>query len=226
MKRALATLVGLCACSPGRIEPPPGPEPALVPADSWCVTLGSVRNDNGQRFVDSEEMRAVTAAATEPAAEVRFTYLGPTATSSMLASGMVFRQIGLKLLAADSCNVLYVMWRLDPDPGLVVMLKRNPGKTLGSECGDQGYRTVRPRASLPLPEMAVGAPHVLRAALVAGELTVRVDGEVVWRGAAPPEAAELQGPVGVRTDNGRFSLDLWAPAGATTTGPCPRGGRD
>lgn len=201
-------------------------EPTLAPAGPLCVTLGKLVARDGQQHVESDKMRAVTAAPRPPSAELRFTYLGPTATTSALASGAVRRQIGLKLLAADGCNLLYVMWRLDPQPGLVVSLKRNPGQHLSLECGNRGYRNVTPRRSAPLPSVAVGVPHRLAAALVDGELTVQADGAPVWSGPVPPETAQLSGPVGIRSDNGRFALDLRAPPAAAAAAPCPRGEAD
>src|SRR5262249_34465248 len=127
---------------------------------------------------------------------------------------------------ANSCNVLYVMWRLEPTPDLVVALKSNPGQQINAECSDRGYTTLRPQATGPLPAIATAEPHVLHAALLDGTLTVRADGAEGWRGGGPPEASALVGPVGLRTDNGRFALDLWAPAGATDADRCPRGEPD
>jgi hypothetical protein len=163
---------------------------------------------------------------TAPVAELKFTYLGPTARAAALGSGVMRRQIGLKLKAADSCNVLYVMWRLEPEAKLVVSLKRNPGQHLHAECGNRGYRNLLPRSSAPLPAVVVGAPHTLRAALVGSELGVLVDGAPVWSGTVPPETAELDGPVGLRTDNGRFELELLAPAGPARAGRCDSGEDD
>jgi hypothetical protein len=206
----LAPLLGATGCWGA-----PASEPPLTTVYRWCVTSGDVLDTgNGGRFVDVDAMRAVASAATAPAAELRFTYVGPTADTSMLDSGAVRRQVGLKLLAANSCNVLYVMWRLDPVA------------ELGAECGDQGYRTLRPIESGPLPAVVAGEPHVLHAALVGAELTVTADGALVFRGRVPAEGTALEGPVGVRTDNGRFALALAAPAGNDNGGGCPRGDLD
>jgi hypothetical protein len=40
---------------------------------------------------------------------------------------------------------------------------------------------------------------------------VFVDDGLVWDGPLPPEALSLRGPVGFRTDNGSFDLELFAP---------------
>jgi hypothetical protein len=39
-------------------------------------------------------------------------------------------------------------------------------------------------------------------------LRVEVDGALAWRGTLPAEAFAFDGPVGIRTDNGRFAVDL------------------
>jgi hypothetical protein len=200
--------------------------PMLRPLTSLCVTLGALTPKNGGHVVDSPKVRAVATVQTAPVAELRFRYLGPTVETAALRSGAMRRQIGVKLRAADSCNLLYVMWRLEPEAKLVVSLKRNPGQHLHAECGTRGYQNLVPRRSAPLPAVAVGARHVLRAALVGGELTVLVDGAPAWSGTVPPETAEIDGPVGLRTDNGRFELELWAPAGPAATGRCWRGEGD
>ncbi|MEA2623963.1 MAG: hypothetical protein QOD06_8 [Candidatus Binatota bacterium] len=160
-------------------------------------------------------MRAVVTSPTLPAAELRFVYRGPSAEAAPLASGELRRQIGLKLRAQDGCNVVYVMWRIEPQSGLVVSMKQNPGKSRHAECGDRGYRNVKPERSARLPEIRAGEPHVLRAAMHADRVEVRADGEVVWAGSLGGGALEFDGPVGVRTDNGEFELSLSAAPSAT-----------
>ena len=39
-------------------------------------------------------------------------------------------------------------------------------------------------------------------------MRVSVDGTVVWEGDLGPEALTFDGPVGVRTDNGRFEFQF------------------
>ena len=60
-------------------------------------------------------------------AEARFKYLGPTSQEARLGSGESRRQFGLRLRAQDPCNLVYAMWRIEPEPMLVVSVKRNPG---------------------------------------------------------------------------------------------------
>ena len=141
-------------------------------------------------------------------AELRFTYLGATREQKPLASGEMRRQVGLKLRARDGCNVVYVMWRIEPKPGLVVSVKSNPGMHRSDDCGNGGYQTVKPRTKARVPELEAGDRHTLRAELQGATLTVRVDGEPVWQGALPAEALSFDGPVGLRTDNGRFQVEL------------------
>ena len=119
------------------------------------------------------------------------------------------RQIGLKLRAEDGCNLLYAMWRLAPKPGLVVSLKRNPGQHSSGDCGASGYTNHRPRRGSPAPALEPGVRHTLHAEQRGNELIVSVDGATAWQGELPAEALSLVGPSGLRSDNGRFDLELW-----------------
>jgi hypothetical protein len=74
--------------------------------------------------------------------------------------------------------------------------------------------------SVPTIDMA------LMAALEDTEPTVGADGAVVWAGGVPPEIGQIDGPVGRRTDNGQFALQLRAPAGQPSGAPCLRGESD
>jgi hypothetical protein len=49
----------------------------------------------------------------------------------------------------------------------------------------------------------------LQAELRARDLTVRVDGAIVWDGTLPPEIADFDGPVGLRSDNARFEFEYF-----------------
>ncbi|HEY8079048.1 MAG TPA: hypothetical protein VIF62_33175, partial [Labilithrix sp.] len=118
------------------------------------------------------------------------------------------RQIGIKLRAHDGCNLVYVMWRIEPEGKLVVSTKNNPGEDKTAECGASGYETLNPAFSVPLPKVVVGEQHELHAAIVNGFLIVRVDGKNVWIGKLDAEALALSGPIGLRTDNGKFRIAL------------------
>jgi hypothetical protein len=51
------------------------------------------------------------------------------------------RQSGLKLRAQNGCNLVYAMWRSEPESKLGVSVTRNPGLNASSERGN----------SVPLP---------------------------------------------------------------------------
>jgi hypothetical protein len=173
------------------------------------ATQGALKSEaDGQVRVETPKMRAVASGTTGAVTELRFTYLGPTEEQQPLASGELRRQLGLKLRARDGCNVVYVMWRLAPKPGLVVSLKRNPGQSTSAECGNRGYSTVRPERQARVPELKSGEAHVLRAELEGRALRIRVDGASVWEGELPAEALTFDGPPGVRTDNARVDMQL------------------
>lgn len=200
---ALAAALGsLAADGSVRLRP--------VPARELHVTQGELRWEGGAARIDGPRLRAVAPGRDGERAELRFTYLGPSRDEVPLGSGELRAQLGLKLRAADACNVIYAMWRLAPDPVLAVQVKRNPGATNSADCGNRGYTTVRPRTVVPLGRPAPGATHTLGAEIQGDRLEVRVDGRAVWEGELPPESAALRGPPGVRTDNVRAVLELRA----------------
>jgi hypothetical protein len=182
-----------------------------VPRGALCVTEGEIGAEGGDRLtVESTKMRAYVNTWTGDALEARFTYLGPTAEESALASGAIRRQFGLKLRAGNACNLVYAMWRIEPESKLVISIKRNPGQTQSSECGNRGYTNIKPRHAAPVPPLEPGRAHTLAAAIEGSELRVTADGREVWEGDLGEEAGELRGPVGVRSDNARLALELKA----------------
>jgi len=202
-------------------------ETRLTPIEraKLCVTEGAIEELSGRRLlVSAPKMRAFLTAATTPLVEARVTYQGPTEQAARLGSGEMRRQFGLKLRAQDGCNLVYAMWRIDPESKLVVSVKRNPGMSRSSECGNRGYTNIKARRSSPIPRMNPGESHTLRAEMNGSEMRVSVDGRAVWEGDVGPEALSLNGPVGVRTDNGRFQFELFAeelPRNApATASPC------
>ena len=52
--------------------------------------------------------------------------------------------------------------------------------------------------------------HTLVAELSGTEMRVFVDDGLVWEGSVGPEALNLEGPVGVRSDNARLEVELRA----------------
>jgi hypothetical protein len=133
---------------------------------------------------------------------------GAVADAQALASGAMRRQIALKMRAQDPCNLLYVSWRIEPKSQVVVQLKLDPSQHTSAECGNGGYVTIKPRRSAVPPPLADGQLHRMDARLDGTALTVAIDGRPVWDGAVGDAVRQLQGPVGVRSDNGRFDFAL------------------
>jgi hypothetical protein len=180
-----------------------------VSRERLCVTEGAIEKADDDRLsVDAPKMRAYVNRWTTQSAELRFTYLGGTSTESKLGSGAIRRQFGLKLHAQDPCNLVYAMWRLDPESKLVVSVKRNPEQHTSAECGNRGYVNIKPRRASAVPHLESGQSHTLRAEMNNTDLTVFVDDHKVWEGDLGPDAAKLDGPVGIRSDNARLEFEL------------------
>jgi hypothetical protein len=184
---------------------------APVAKANLCVTEGALEALPGQRLaVNVPKMRAYVNAYTQPVAEVRFTYLGSTGNEAPLASGEMRRQFGLKLRAQDACNLVYAMWRIEPESKLVVSVKSNPGQHTSAQCSNHGYQNIKPRRSSPVPTLSPGETHTLRAQMRGAEMEVFADNALVWEGPIGPEALAFDGPVGIRSDNARLQIDLQA----------------
>lgn len=152
-------------------------------------------------------MRAETAVAgPADAAELHFIYRGPSHETSLLANGTLRRQIGVKVRARDTCNVVYVMWHIAPTTGIHVSVKFNPSAHTHQACGATGYLNVPATKSSPIREISARTLRVLRAAIHGDRIEVIVDGTPVWEGVLPQEARSLRGPAGVRSDNGEFDF--------------------
>jgi hypothetical protein len=182
-----------------------------VDRGSLCITEGTIGKAAGDRLsVDVPKMRAYVNAHTAQSIEVHFTYRGPTQKQSALGSGEQRRQFGLKLRAHDPCNLVYAMWRIDPESKLVVSVKRNPTQHTSAECGNHGYQNVKPRRTADVPRLRPGEAHTLRAEMKKEELRVFVDDRQVWEGEVGSEAANLEGPIGIRSDNASLEFNLKA----------------
>jgi hypothetical protein len=162
---------------------------------------------DGSFEVSDACFRAV-APGTGRAARLAFTYLGPSTQAEALASGELRRQVGLKLRAQDTCNVISVMWHVAPDARIEVSVKQNAGQSEHAQCRDAGYSFIRPTHEVPVAPIAVGTQHVLAARLDAAALSVEADGQLVWQGQLPSTALALQGPFGLRTDNAHALMQL------------------
>jgi hypothetical protein len=156
-------------------------------------------------------VRAVVAGSSGSAAGMQFIYRGPSRGTAPLASGELRRQIGLKLRAQDTCNVVYVMWRIAPTSGIHVQVKSNPGRQKRhEECRDRGYQTIRPESRRPVPDVRPGESHSLDGFIDGGRLRVLADGVLAWEGTLPDEALDFTGPAGLRSDNGEFEVEFRA----------------
>jgi len=193
--------------------------PAKAPAPAWfsvgrnslCVTEGAIKEAEGNRLsVDVPKMRAYVNRWTAQAIEARFTYLGPTVVQAPLASGEIRRQFGLKLRAQDGCNLIYAMWRFEPESKLVVSVKSNPSEHTSAECGNRGYRNIKAIKASPVPLVHPGELHIFRAEMTEAEMIVFIDGTLVWAGNVGPETLSSDGPVGIRSDNARLDLEVRA----------------
>jgi hypothetical protein len=181
-----------------------------VPRQNIVVTAGAVEaiGGSGEMHVDSGGMRAEILGASSDDVELDFVYRGPSHVTTPLANGEVRRQIGLKLRAQDTCNVVSVMWHLEPAPGIAVAVKRNEGQREHAECGTRGYANIAPESSDAPPFVDRGEHHRLRARIDGDVLRVYADGAPVWEGKLPAEAFAIEGPAGVRSDNGAFDFAL------------------
>jgi hypothetical protein len=178
---------------------------------SLCVTEGAIEELPGERLsVSVSKMRAYLNAFTPQLVEAHFTYLGPTGNEARLGSGELRRQFGLKLRTQDACNLVYVMWRIEPESKVVVSVKSNPGQHSSAQCGNRGYRNIKPRRSTPVPTLRSGDAHTLRAEMNGAEMKVFADNSLVWEGSVGQDALGFDGPVGIRSDNARLQIDLRA----------------
>lgn len=176
-----------------------------------CVTKGQIADLS----IAEPTMRAYAVGVGGDAASLTFTYKGESQDTRELASGQARRQIGLKLRAQDSCNVVYVMWRLDPRPKIDVSVKFNANMTTHEQCGADGYAKVRPYKKTFIPAFEYGKTHTLRAEIVGSELFAWIDGKLLWQGKLPDAARLMRGPAGIRSDNVQFDIvELSAPSGA------------
>ncbi|HEY5925774.1 MAG TPA: hypothetical protein VIV11_29005 [Kofleriaceae bacterium] len=209
---ALALLIAACSGDKPR-APGPIAEPKPTQAHELCITNGTV---------GAPAVRGYARGSTGDSATLAFTYDGVTATTSALASGATRAQLGLKLRAQNSCNVIYVMWRVSPKSEITVQVKANPGSATHEDCGITGYTRVKAAVRKPPPALEPNTQHTLAAAIERDELVVWADHEVVWRGTLPAPARNLTGPAGFRIDNvkAKVSLDGVTLANAIARSEC------
>lgn len=213
MNSRLHVFLPLALCCTGMFSSPQPDSGSmkLVPRSKLCITEGEIRQLSGNRLsVAVPKMRAFVTDPTLQEVEARFKYLGPSKESIPLASGEMRRQIGLKLRAANGCNLVYAMWRIEPKAELVVSIKNNPGMTSSSECDAHGYQDIKPAHTGVLPKIKPGRSHSLRAIMDGSAMRVYANQKLVWEGDVGASALTFDGPVGIRADNGRFEFELFA----------------
>ena len=184
--------------------------PSLPLASSLRLTEGRAKPSGGRVTIAEPSTRGIVPASSGDEATLDFTYAGPSTEPAALASGALRSQLGLKLRAQDSCNVIYVMWRIEPVSEIVVQVKRNAEATTHAQCGNGGYAGVKPGHRSSPPALVPGSAHVLSASIAGDDLSVWADQALVWRGTLPTDARSLSGPAGFRTDNVRAELALHA----------------
>lgn len=199
---------------------PPSIEVVPVANTALCMTRGAL---DPAGAITEPTVRGYALGVGGDAAQLTFTYRGESNDTRELANGEARRQIGLKLRAQDGCNVVYVMWRLDPIPKLDVSVKFNPGKRTHAECGADGYTKIRPYKKTFVPAFEYGKTHTLRAEIVGDQLFAWVDGQLHFQGRLPDTAGAISGPAGLRSDNVKFDLvELAAPHHEGTPPACKR----
>jgi hypothetical protein len=199
----------------------PGSRLEAIRPSRLCVTSGRVDAlDDRTLKVDTGGMRGFVPGGPGRVAEIAFRYPGPSTTVAPLANGEVRRQLGLKLRAKNTCNVVYVMWHVEPTSGIFVSVKHNPAASVHDECGAGGYMSVEPSGGVQPPPIRAGEHHTMRAELDGERLRVVADGALAWEGVLPSEASTFDGPAGVRSDNGHFDFELRVPGGARDAPAC------
>lgn len=190
----------------------------LVPLDQLKVTTGKrevQQTASGFLSLNSAKTRAQLTAGYQRHVLLQFRYRGQAPNPEPNQSGEIVEQIGIKLRTKNTCNVLYVMWRITQPEGIVVKLKRNPGQSQHGECGANGYIPIAPSSQVPLVVTATDQrTHRLNVLMEdldgVVQISVQVDGELVWTGEISPRLLEcIDGPAGFRTDNGSFIFKMF-----------------
>jgi len=85
-------------------------------------------------------------------------------------------------------------------------LRRQIGLKLraADTCNDGGYERIKAARSEQVPDVREGETHKLRAVMSGDTLRVFADERLAWEGTLSQDALGFDGPVGIRTDNGRF----------------------
>jgi hypothetical protein len=188
-----------------------------VPRADIEVIDGKVgENKDGFLTIDSPEVRGQHKAAGAKAARLVFTYHGETREVAKLASGNVAHQLGLKLRAKNTCNLLYVVWKIEDKERIAVSVKSNPGQSTHKECGANGYVSIKPvfqEKPEKFPSAKDGKQHTLKAEVTKNnyELVVKADGKVVWQSVIEEKLLDdIDGPARFRSDNAAFAFKFYS----------------
>jgi hypothetical protein len=185
-----------------------------VGSGNLCVTEGAVENSSGDRLtVDAPKMRAYVNAWTSQAIEAQVHLSWTHSRRNETRFGRNTPSVRPETPRAE---------RLQPGVRHVAHRARveeswSPSKEIPTRPEAPSAETAATRTSslagrLRYPPCDPGDTHTLGAELDEDELHVFVDNRVVWEGGLGPEAQELQGPVGIRSDNVRLAFDLKAGA--------------
>lgn len=189
-----------------------------VSLDQLNVTTGKrevQQTASGFLSLNSAKTRAQLTTGHQRHVLLRFRYRGQTPDPEPNQSGEIVEQIGIKLRTLNTCNVVYVMWRITQPEGIVVKLKRNPGQCHHKECGANGYISIAPSSQMPLAVTATDQKtHRLNVLMEdldgVVQISVQVDGKPIWTGEISPHLLEcIDGPAGFRTDNGSFIFKIF-----------------
>ena len=189
-----------------------------VSLDQLEVTTGKrevQQTASGFLSLNTAKTRAQLKAGLQRHVRLQFRYRGQTPDPEPNQSGEIVEQIGMKLRTLNTCNVLYVMWRITQPEGIVVKLKRNPGQSQHKDCGANGYIPIVPSSQMPLAVTATDQrTHRLNVMMEdldgAVWISVQVDGHIVWTGEVSQRLLEgIVGPAGFRTDNGSFIFKMF-----------------
>lgn len=217
---AAAGTTGVLATSAQAYTYPTAPIPPSpwkpIGLNSLNVTQGKITAvaPNATLATTDPAVRAVHLGGVHSSARVWFRYLGKSTSDKPLDSGEYRRQIGLKLRHKNQCNLVYVMWHIEPVSQIQVLIKRNPGQTTYNQCRSNGYKPV---ANIPVAAAGSG-PHWLAARTrrtATGDLALSVYADGVQHYGAKPgeilsaaDTRDIEGPIGVRSDNGHFVFQL------------------
>lgn len=125
-----------------------------VRRDELDVTSGSVaEQEPGYLSITEPVIRATMRTGTAPLACLQFRYFWPTLTRATSGSGIEYHQVGLKLRSNNPCNLMYVMWRIQPKEELIVLVKRNPRQSTVRNAGIGG---TQPSSANPFPRFVLG----------------------------------------------------------------------